>query len=245
MSLERMDASGAIEPLPWDSGFFGISIARARPASREDVEVVLERALDARVRCLYALTPGDARDALAALAANPVCRCVDLRLTLTRDAPAHYASLRTGAFDASVTSSELAQLEAIAARAHVDSRFFLDEGFHDGRCEDLYRTWIRKSIEGRAQHVLVARLGGEAVGYITLHESQGVGSIGLVALAEHARGHGLGSAMMRESLAWFAERGLERLEVVTQGRNVAAQRLYQASGFRTSRAESWFHCWLS
>jgi hypothetical protein len=32
--------------------------------------------------------------------------------------------------------------------------------------------------------------------------------------------------------------------VVTQGRNVAAQRTYQGAGYRTSRTSLWFHRWF-
>ena len=33
--------------------------------------------------------------------------------------------------------------------------------------------------------------------------------------------------------------------VVTQGRNVAAQRLYQSAGFRTAAVQLWHHCWFT
>jgi hypothetical protein len=32
--------------------------------------------------------------------------------------------------------------------------------------------------------------------------------------------------------------------VVTQGRNLPAQRLYQSRGFRTQRLQVWHHLWL-
>jgi ribosomal protein S18 acetylase RimI-like enzyme len=34
------------------------------------------------------------------------------------------------------------------------------------------------------------------------------------------------------------------VSVVTQGRNVAAQRLYQRAGFVTASTQLWYHRWL-
>jgi dTDP-4-amino-4,6-dideoxy-D-galactose acyltransferase len=76
-----------------------------------------------------------------------------------------------------------------------------------------------------------------------LRGDAGTGSIGLVGVAEAARGRGLGGRLVAAALGWFAGQGVERVEVVTQGRNVAAQRLYQAHGFRTRRVEVSFHRW--
>ena len=44
---------------------------------------------------------------------------------------------------------------------------------------------------------------------------------------------------------WFEQEDAEKIRVVTQGRNVAAQRLYQKCGFASSSMEIWFHRWFS
>jgi hypothetical protein len=36
-----------------------------------------------------------------------------------------------------------------------------------------------------------------------------------------------------------------RLSVATPGRNVAAQALYQDTGFRTSQTSLWYHRWFN
>jgi hypothetical protein len=45
-------------------------------------------------------------------------------------------------------------------------------------------------------------------------------------------------------LHWLAEQGVPRATVVTQGRNVVAQRLYQSMGFKTSTLHCWHHLWF-
>jgi RimJ/RimL family protein N-acetyltransferase len=47
-----------------------------------------------------------------------------------------------------------------------------------------------------------------------------------------------------EALQWFADQGMDSMEVVTQGRNVAAQRLYQKCGFATKEVQLWYHHWF-
>jgi dTDP-4-amino-4,6-dideoxy-D-galactose acyltransferase len=62
-------------------------------------------------------------------------------------------------------------------------------------------------------------------------------------MAEDARGGGLGRELVRAALTRIAESGAREASVVTQGANVAAQRLFQACGFRTASTKLWFHRW--
>ena len=51
-------------------------------------------------------------------------------------------------------------------------------------------------------------------------------------------------ALIAAALDWCEAEGAEEVAVVTQGRNVAAQRLYQRCGFVTQRLELWYHKWF-
>ena len=93
--------------------------------------------------------------------------------------------------------------------------------------------------------VLVAELDGEAAGYVTCHlaSPSNRGSIGLIAVSEDARGQGLGGELVFGALGWCSEHGAAEVSVVTQGANIAAQRLFQLCGFRTASLGLWFHRW--
>ncbi len=81
-------------------------------------------------------------------------------------------------------------------------------------------------------------------GYITAAvTSAGAGQIGLFAVAEAARGQGVGGRLIAAALAWFAARGADPVTVVTQGRNIRAQRIYQQFGLLSHGLELWFHRW--
>jgi dTDP-4-amino-4,6-dideoxy-D-galactose acyltransferase len=139
---------------------------------------------------------------------------------------------------------DVEKLTAIAKRSHTDSRFYQDGHFDRERCDSLYATWITKSCEGRSETVLIAEDNKEPIGYITCDRAEnGNGQIGLVAVSEQAAGKGWGTRLVRGALDWFSSRKVDKVEVVTQGCNVAAQRLYQRAGFVTKSVELWFHGW--
>jgi ribosomal protein S18 acetylase RimI-like enzyme len=110
----------------------------------------------------------------------------------------------------------------------------------------LYETWIEKSLSGYAQAVLVMGEPGQPEGFVTCHTNmlEAKGLIGLVGVSRSARGRGVGQALVLESLHWFAVQGMASAEVVTQGRNIPAQRLYQKCGFAIKEVKLWYHQWF-
>ena len=218
------------------------------------------------IDCLYFLA--DSGDpATAAVAEAGGFRLVDLRVTLegplTPD-PSPIPSRPPGEgrpLTRPFRPEDLSELRRIAAVSHHDSRFYADPHFDRARCDELYATWIEKSCRGEAADtVLVAEHNGRPAGYISCilvppspgrgegmgegrQGGEGHGEIGLIAVAAEAWGRGLGKALVRASLDWFVDQGLPRARVVTQGRNVRAQRLYQAHGLFTRSIGLWFHRW--
>jgi ribosomal protein S18 acetylase RimI-like enzyme len=232
------------EHLDWDSRFFGLRIGRVL-APRLDTACAADtrRWFDAeRLDCAYLLMGSD--DPASVRAADEHgFRFIDIRLTLDcplapDDAPALPAGVRPAKED------DVPALQAIARRSHRESRFHSDPRFEHARCDELYAAWIANSYRGRAKVVLVAEDEGRPVGYLAVTQpGPEEGQIDLLAVADTARGRGHGARLVAASLHWCAEHALRRVRVVTQGRNVEAQRLYQAAGFRTRSVELWYHRW--
>jgi dTDP-4-amino-4,6-dideoxy-D-galactose acyltransferase len=168
----------------------------------------------------------DIRITLAARAANGNAACDGVRPAELRDLP---------------------RLREIAARSHRDSRFYADGNFPREACDRLYAVWVERSMLDRefAGAVFVTENeDGEADGYITCaSREEAGGEIGLVAVDAAARRQGKGRRLLARAGRWFADRGSERISVVTQGSNVAALRLYERYGFTADRVELWFHWW--
>jgi dTDP-4-amino-4,6-dideoxy-D-galactose acyltransferase len=162
----------------------------------------------------------------------------------------------------SACERDIPALRRIAAASHHDSRFYGDPHFARQRCDELYATWIENSCRaGQATAVLVADLGQGPAGYITCQlvdfdhsqegdgrkvdgGSRGHGQIGLFAVAGEAQGRGVGGLLIASARHWFAAHGVWRLSVVTQGRNIRAQRIYQRHGLLTRSVELWYHKWF-
>lgn len=233
-----MAASGACELLEWDTEFWGFPIGRVvgRAVSAE----VDEWASANGVACVYFLAPSDDPDGVRD-AEDGGFELVDVRVELDRPSDGGEAvEVRSARPD------DLEQLRTLAGRVHRgETRFYADPGFPDERCDELYALWIERSAAGWADQVFVAEADAEVAGYVSCHadEERGRGSIGLIGVGEAARGRGLGASLVNAAVAWSRERGLPAVSVVTQGRNVQAQRLFQRCGFRTAAVDLWFHKW--
>lgn len=167
---------------------------------------------------------------------------VDQRMTLEwRDG----ASVDPVSGVRNASSDDVPELVAIARSAYRLSRFYSDGNYPLERCDDLYEAWLRRCWREAPEHLLVAPAGTGIGGFIACRRDARAseGRIELLGTAAEHRGEGLASALVRAAQQRLVAAGARGIRVVTQGRNVAAQRLYQAAGFRTVALELWYHAW--
>jgi len=230
-----------LRALSWDSDFFGLRIARLEETelAPEDVHALEDAVRAQGLDCVYFLAGEEvAPERAAAAGFQAVDERVTLELRPLSPAAAPHPGVRPAA------PGDESALEDIAGEAHRDTRFFADARFPRQRSVDLYRTWIRNSLHGGADAVLVAGDGSDPAGYATAHlRPGGLGEIGLVGVAARARGRGRGRALVLAVVEWLRDRGCTRVQVVTQGRNAAALELYRRAGFHIVRRQTWYHRW--
>lgn len=238
---------------PWDSEFFGLAIGEV--TSTPD-PVALTAAVDAArlggVDCLYLRV--DAADVGATGAAEGAgFSLVDVRLTMRRDSGAradatvnaHRDDEAAGAAIRPAREDDIAAVEALARVSHRNTRFHRDRRFDRSRSDDMYAVWIARSIRGEIAHaVWVADVDGAPRGYITVARREADAAIGLAAVADAYRGHGYGERLMQAAVRWADQNNLPSMSVVTQGTSASSVRFYERAGFRASRIELWYHCWL-
>jgi ribosomal protein S18 acetylase RimI-like enzyme len=229
--------------LIWDSEFFGRRIARVNGDT-----LTLERIVEIeafcraeRIECVYFLA--SANDAqTATLAALHQFMLVDIRMTLDVElsTPTKMPDNMRPAI-----STDLAALKAIAGESFADSRFYHDPHFAREDANRLYQVWIEQQVHNQSDVVWVADHAGEVAGFITCSFEAEQGVISLIGVDKAYHGRGIGSSLVGAALSDFSQRGLKGASVVTQGRNIPAQRLYQKHGFRTHNIQYWYHKWLS
>jgi dTDP-4-amino-4,6-dideoxy-D-galactose acyltransferase len=233
------------EILEWDSSFFGRRIARlgVRGLTVATLANLDDWVVKNQIECVYFLC--DAMDSVSiSLAEQHRFRLADIRVTLETRLNADRIHSCEDVLVRRVPAGQVEALKAIARSSHKETRFYQDPHFPTPRCDALYETWIEKSCNGYADMVFTVELGEIVAGYITCHlDNEAVGHIGLLAVADIARGKGVGSALIRAALNWFAGQKRSLVTVVTQGRNIRAQRLYQRCEFVTRSVELWYHYW--
>jgi len=234
--------------LDWDSRFFGFRIAQLnvnslKPKYIPEIDSWCRRNA---ISCLYFLSDFNSPESIRIAEENSfklVDSRVEMERTINESDKFDYQYNDLIFRDAKTDDIEL--LQDIAKKSFTSSRFYFDQRFPRDLCDSFYATWIKVSCEGFAQKVLVTEINGKPVGFITGHleKDSACGRIGLVGLRDEARGKGIGQILIHQALSWFSGQGIKLVRIVTQGRNVAAQRLYQKCGFLTRSVQLWYHKW--
>jgi dTDP-4-amino-4,6-dideoxy-D-galactose acyltransferase len=230
-----MSVTTKLEPpemLGWDTEFWGLRVARATSSDG------LKEWACANTVGLIGLLVDDPAEVQRS--EENGARFMDIRVTLARPTAIQQPPPRVRPFRA----SDVETLVAIARASHRITRFYADPRLPDDRCDDLYERWIRQSCEGWAAAVLVCEQDAKPAGYITVHIDGDTSSIGLVAVAEQARRRGYGQELVLGAIDYANRHEAVDMTVVTQGRNVAAQRTFQACRFRTTKTQVWMHQWF-
>lgn len=232
--------------LDWDSRFFGYGVARicCRNMDDKSLSSVLDRLWKNDIVLVYwASDPLDLVSQNAA--ANSHGRLVDKKSRYLLTVPNGSPRLVQQGDVVEYTSMNVdCDLLDLAIQSGQFSRFRVDSRIGHEKWASLYRVWIENSARRKiADMVLVKRKAGQVVGMVTLAMVEKRGRIGLLGVNEEFRGQGIGRQLVQNALAWFVGMGAEQVEVVTQGDNVAACRLYESCGFVLQDVDYFYHFW--
>jgi GNAT superfamily N-acetyltransferase len=238
-----------VERLDWDSEFFGRPIGRARVGRLDKVlaERLVYDARAAGLTCVYFAAGIDDVETVCA-AEQMGFHLVDVRVVLERPdlttLPAAVAD--TDFIVEPARESDLPRLEEIATEVARQSRYAADPRFRADETDRLYRTWIRNAWDGYVDKVLVARAGdGTVLGFGCPKMHGELCDLQLLGVTGAQRQRKVGRAIVLAVMSWGREQGAKRMQMVTQGRNVPAQRLVQQLGFLTAEVKLYYHLWLT
>lgn len=245
---DLLDVAQLCQKLQWDSDFFGINVGylsclRLTPNIEKHVKQFVRKEqidlLEYRCNC-------HDRESVVTSEKNGYS-FVDIRLTYenvlknnNKVCNRNHYSVRKGCDD------DIEMLQKIATDIYKDSRYYFDDNFDKNKVITFYVDWVAKAIKGQFDdYAYILYDNKEPIGFCTIKEiRKKVARIGLFGMNSEYRGEGLSKYLLSRSMQNLSEQGFDYVEVVTQGRNYAAQRLYQKCGFVTKSTEIWYHKWF-
>jgi len=230
--------------LQWDSDFFGFPVAIITEASlcNDELYIILAELVGDGVKLVYWPSSLDFCSKYAALCQKGLH--VDRKLTFIMSA----GEVKENKIDIDIDEYNepmIYKLSLLAIQCGYYSRFNIDPNMSLQTGAKLYVEWMTQSINKNiADKVFVARIQNEIVGVITLGNKNGIGDIGLLSIDQSFRGKSIGTQLVYKAQKWFIDNGFKSLQVVTQGNNIGARRLYEKCGYRVGLEQEYYHFWL-
>jgi len=234
--------------LEWDSDFFGVNIGyvsclRLTPSIERRVKDYIRKE---KIDMLeYLCNCHDKKSVLTA--EKNGYSFVDIRLTFEQTlGECSETTLPSGFSVRKANKSDIGKLRRIASSIYKLSRYYYDANFDEAKVTEFYSNWVEKAVLGTFDdYAYVLCDGNEPVGFCSIKEQrENAASIGLFGMSFDYAGKGLAAGLLQVVLNRLKRDRIDYVEVVTQGRNYGAQRLYQRLGFITKSTELWYHKWF-
>ena len=228
--------------LEWDSQFFGLTIAKldSLPSSLDERKKFFEELRSKDLSLVYWKQSSEMNVIdLSQLGGELVDKKTTYRCVL--NSSCKFAE----PCDIYSTNNNYDQLKSLAIASSALSRFRVDKKISSEKVDELYEIWLTNSINKKlADEIFMTREDNNITGFITVKCENQVGTIGLLAVDENSRGKGYGAQLVQAALIYSREQGCQSVDVVTQGNNIAACRLYEKSGFSLESMNYYYHFWL-
>jgi len=234
-----------IEPVDWDSSFFGLRIGKLRVdqfLSDQEVLSILRTSNDFDLIYVFSDAP------LSIPKMEKRCKLVDEKvkfkydwLNQVKEPLTKFDSLQIKEFEGLSPSKKLIDL---ALQSGTYSRFYTDRQFPSQTYVNLYTEWIARSVDKTiADKTIVAVEREEPSGFITYKIRESKLAIGLFAVDATSRGKGIGQRLIWFVLDEAAKSNTIEVTVETQRKNQIACSFYERMGFVMTQATNIYHFW--
>lgn len=229
-----------LEPLAWDSEFFGFPIGRAdlEDATPETLTAIDASAREQGIVCLYS-TLDPSRGTTAALVQSFGHRLVEVALTFGRPAipftPKPTASVvRRGTVD------DIPLLDEVIRTLAPWSRFGADPRFGPEAARRMHVAWVERAARESGERMLAIAEDESGVTGFSTHVRSPTPRVDTMGVS--GQGSGASWALMNELVAWADGGPIEAGPCAA--RNVAPLRFLEHCGFSVTRSQYLFHRWL-
>jgi dTDP-4-amino-4,6-dideoxy-D-galactose acyltransferase len=136
-------------------------------------------------------------------------------------------------------SSDIVELAYLSG--HL-SRFRIDPWLPSGIFEELYKTWVARTIaQAPKTQIHIYHRDSKAVGLITTEQIRDTCAMGLLAVHPSYQGLGIATQLIKTVENLCARNGTFNLEVKTQATNGKAQSLYIKNSFAETHRTYLYH----
>jgi len=242
------DVANLVRKLDWDSEYFGFNVAFISCMHLTDnifstIEKFVKRN---NIKLLeYLCNCHDSRS--VKVAEKNLFHFADMRLTFCRQLKEkENTKLPEEVSFARAEKVDIPELRGISEDIYKDSRYFFDEGFEKAKAKEFFQGWVEKGVLGKYDDECWCLYDGKKpFAFCTIKYGKNESaSIGLVGMDRTKHGKGFGKKLLHMVFDILFDREIKEVTVVTQGRNYAAQNLYQSVGFRTKMTQLWYHKWI-
>jgi dTDP-4-amino-4,6-dideoxy-D-galactose acyltransferase len=233
-----------LQKLDWDSAFFNFNVGRINGLiqNEEDITDVDSLIIKNDMHLSYYSTTKELP--------SSINTSVNFDIVLVDKKTTYAKKIISGlSFHESITSVDentpfKNKLIDLAIQSGVYSRFNVDERIGKEKFEEMYALWMINSLNRQiAKEVLVVSENNDLSGFVTLGEKNNRADIGIIAVDHISRGKGMGKTLMTSAEKWSSDLGYETIQVVTQGDNFPACRLYESCGYKVDSVEFFYHIW--
>lgn len=230
-----------VKKLEWDSDFFGYNVGKLNiigdDNSNWNIEKLKKSAEEYRLVYIFSKTKIH----------ETKIKLVDQKVTYTQKLNPNVLekSIHQNIINFNPETHKIENIEELALISGTYSRFNTDANFTNHEYVKLYKQWILNSINDPLDtDVLIYQLSQKILGFVTLeHKDNDFANIGLVAVSKKARGKGIATMLIEACKKLAVEREKKFLQVVTQGDNKPAIRLYEKCQFEKSDLTYIYHFW--
>ena len=239
-----------LKSLEWDSNIFGITMAaiEAPKLTPETIPLIINEAKEQEVRFLQYLCPCDDLASIHQAESNSF-HLVDIRLTFQKILSSSdlIPEKKSGIHFGLATPAHIPDIITMSTGLYDDFRYCVDTQFPREKVDTFYHTWLSNAVYGKYDHLCYCLfINDKPIGYCTIRfNDQHTASLGLFGIAKEHQRKSLGNYLLQLTCADLFEKGYKEIHVVTQGKNIGAQRTYQGNGFKTLSVEMWYHKWFA
>ncbi|HDZ17492.1 hypothetical protein LCGC14_0712420 [marine sediment metagenome] len=226
--------------LPWDSSFFGYSIARLDYfyLNKDLFKFCIKKAKEENIECIYFTSNSNLQEL------NESNRLIDIEIRNNYSRDLREVDLNKNLSIELATSKDISKIKDIASEAFRNmTRFYFDPHFKNEKVDELYIKWVDKLYYDSDSEIIIIKVNKNIAAFngITIKEESA--RITLIAVNELFRRKGYGERIIDHAIQFLIKKNIRKIKVSTQKKNLAANNLYSKLEFKLTNKKYLYHWW--